>query len=290
VHNLTGGFYAALGKKQQSYVMLLDTARAFDTLSHSFIRLCLARMGWAEWFTTMISGLLSEVWVIPVLACATAHRINIQRGVKQGCPLSPLLFIICFDVLLFYLSSIAGLKKFGYADDLALLTRSITRLIAALDMVTRFASISDLLPNQKKTFIIAARPPTRHTRQRLAHAGWGTVEFADSGVYLGVLFGPKVSTVEVCQGAMDKFMARALSYRQAIASSSLNTRIIIFNTFLLPLFYYLAQFILLPYPQVIVPVRELCRKWIIPFGGGGFGYAPAARGSGWQGRSRTSGP
>jgi hypothetical protein len=273
VHNLTGGFYVALNKKRQSYVMLLDTARAFDTLAHSFIRLTLLRMGWATWLCNMVTALLTQVWVIPVLERATAHRINIQRGVKQGCPLSPLLFIICFDVLLFALSTIAGLKKFGFADDLALLTRSITRLIEALAQVTRFSSLSDLLPNKKKTFIIAARPPSRGTRQRLADAGWGSVEFPSSGVYLGVRFGPKVTSMQVCQAAFDKFMARTSSYRHVIQASSINTRILIFNTFLLPLFYYLGQFILLPYPQIVVKVRELCRRWIIPFGGGGFGYA-----------------
>ena len=197
-------------------------------------------MGWADWFITMVTALLSEVWVIPVLACATAHRINIQRGVKQGCPLSPLLFIICFDFLLSYLSSVAGLKKFGFADDLALLTRSIKRLIAALALVTRFAAHSDLLPNQKKTIIIAARPPTRSTRRRLAEAGWGTVRFAESGVYLGVLFGPKVTTVDVCREAMTKFIARTVTFKNTIMNSSIHTKILIFNTFLLPLSYYLA--------------------------------------------------
>ena len=272
VHALTEGFYAGLSKKQQRYVLLLDTARAFDTLAHNFIHLCLKRMGWAVWFCTMIDALLSDVLVIPVLAAATTHRIRIQRGVKQGCPLSPLLFIMCFNVLLCYLSNIKGLKKFGFADDLALLARAVTVLVRALLMVRLFSYMSDLHPNQKKTCAVSVFPPSRRTKERFAAAGWGAMQYVRSGVYLGVMFGPEVTSVQVCQGALDKFMDRATSFHHIIRSSSIHTRILIFNTFLLPLFYYLAQFIILPYPQLVVPVREVCRRWVIPFGGGGFGY------------------
>jgi exonuclease III len=99
-HALTNSFYSALSRKQQRYILLLDTKRAFDTVSHTFIHSALASMGFTGWFCRAVAGLLHDVVVIPVLSTTTKHRIRIERGVKQGCPLSPLLFIICFDILL----------------------------------------------------------------------------------------------------------------------------------------------------------------------------------------------
>ena len=54
--------------------------------------------------------------------------------------------------------------------------------------------------------------------------------------------------------------------------SSIHTRILISNAFLLPLFSYLIRFVLLPYRQVVLNVKELLRKAIIHFNGGGVGY------------------
>ena len=63
--------------------------------------------------------------VVPVLSAVTNHKIWIKRGVKQGCPLSPFLFILCFELLLRKLRSIGGPKRFAFADDLAILTSSL---------------------------------------------------------------------------------------------------------------------------------------------------------------------
>ena len=86
--------------------------------------------------------------------------------------------------------------------------------------------------------------------------GWGGVEFVDKGTYLGVLFGRNVSSIDVCRGALDKFTHRLDSMRHALGRMSLHERILLFNVFLLPLFYYLAQFIVLPYWAVVVAARE----------------------------------
>ena len=273
VHRLTNDFYSALSRKEQRHILLLDTRRAFDTLSHNFIHQCLKKTGFPGWFCNLVKGLLNQVWVLPILARGTDHRVRIRRGVKQGCPLSPLIFIICFNVLLWRLSVEPGLSLFAFADDLAAAFRSISLLLRMLAVVQKFGEVSGLKPNQKKTSIVSTRAPSRRVRRRLTEGGWGEIQWKGSGVYLGVLFGRAVDTVMIFEGALDKFYSRALQFRPLIKEASIDERVLIFNTFLLPLFYYLAQFYVIPYQEVIVPVKELCRTWIIPFNGGSFGYA-----------------
>ena len=49
--------------------------------------------------------------------------IDIARGVKQGCPLSPLPFVICYDVLIQQIDDIDDIDSISphaCADDLAI--------------------------------------------------------------------------------------------------------------------------------------------------------------------------
>ena len=281
VHSLTGDFYRKLNMRQQHHVLLLDIKRAFDSVAHSFIHAVLETIGLDLWARLVIKGLLHVIRVIPQLAMATDHCIRIGRGVKQGCPLSPLLFVLCFECLLVGIAANRCLRTYAFADDLAVATRSVTLLLATLQLVREFSNYSDLRPNIAKTLIVSTRPPSTHTKDRLTAAGWGGIKFADEAVYLGVLFGRRVSTVDVFRAAFGKFKKRVAIFRPALRRMSIHLRIFTFNVFLLPLFYYLGQFLLIPYQQVVVPVKEICRKCIIPFGSGfAYPHLITPRGSG----------
>ena len=273
VHELTHDFYSRLSKKQQHHVLLLDMRRAFDTLAHSFMHMCLVVMGWADWLRKMVVGLLHEVVAIPELGTRTRHRVRVYKGVKQGCPLSPILFIICFDVLLCRLDRFKGrTKKFGFADDLALAMRSVTILLAVFRTVALFSKMSGLWMNKAKTVLVSTLPPSRGTRGRLDREGLGEVRFVSEAKYLGVLFGAKTSTKDVFADANDKFHKRLDTLAPVMRSSSLHDRILIVNVFLLPLFYYLGQFYVIPWPMVVAAKRA-CHRATVAFNGGGFGYA-----------------
>ena len=82
----------------------MDTKKAFDSIDHSYINILLEVVGFAEWTRDFVSALYRFAAVTPVLAAHTGVLIPINRGVKQGCPLSPLLFALAYDPLLVYLS------------------------------------------------------------------------------------------------------------------------------------------------------------------------------------------
>jgi ribonuclease HI len=274
VHQLTQSFYSRLRAKEQHYILLLDTARAFDSVSHSFIHACLERVGMPVWVRGMMRGMLDDVQVAPVLSVATEHRIPILRGVKQGCPASPLIFALCFDVLLHRLREhTCDTKRFAFADDLAISSHTILPLISSLRIISSFSYHSGLGLNINKTSILPALPPSRLDLARLESAGWGEISLSGAEKYLGVMVGRTVTTEDVFREAHIKFDQRVALFRPIIQSSSLHQRILIFNVFLLPIFYYLAQFYIIPWASVVVPVTRVCRQLIIPYNGGGFAYA-----------------
>ena len=275
VRNLLDLFYCKLSKKEQFYILLLDTKRAFDTLSHTFLHECLKVTGFPPWVLNQVRGLLSDIIVFPVLSELTKHKIHIARGVKQGCPLSPFLFIICMNVLLHRLRAVEEAKSFAFADDLALAVTAISSILLILEIVKAFGAVSDLHMNLKKTNLIPTSPPTSDVRALLDGAGWKDIKFADSGVYLGVLFGPNVTTFDVFNVAFQKTIRRISSFRQVIKTASLQTRVTIFNVFITPIMMYLGQFYCCPYTTMVAPLRNLFRRLLIPFNGGAFSYTHA---------------
>ena len=272
IHDLLSGFYSKLDKKQQSYVLLLDFKRAFDSVSHQFILATIKGLGLPGWFRRSVRGLLHEVWVNPVLPEKCSVKIPILRGVKQGCPLSPLLFVMCLDALLNRMDNVPGIRKHAYADDIAVTSDVFSMLCPLFPILGEFGRISGLVINITKSQMVSTFVCSSRVKERAQSEGWKDLEFASRGVYLGILFGSLVTTEEVCREVWDKFFARAGRYRGVLDSSSILDRVLIANTFLLPLWYYVASFIVLPYPMV-EQVRRFLHTSVVPFFGGGFGYA-----------------
>ena len=238
VHGLANQFYGALSRKKQMFILSLDTARAFDSISHKFILKLLRHIDMPPWLVGVVAGLLHEVSVVAVMAGSAGSPIPIKRGVKQGCPFFPLLFVVCFDVLLVKLKD-PGRTAYAYADDLALTADRTGSLVRALSVIRDFSAVSGLGLNPKKTVLVGTRDLTRTERRGFDEAGWEQILQAPSCKYLGVRIGPSVTTAEVFAEAKAKFDRRLELFRPFLRTASLQTRIMVANVFLLPLFYYL---------------------------------------------------
>lgn len=105
-----------------------------------------------------------------------AGYFNSSRGLRQGCSLSPYLFVIAMDVLSKMLDRAAGLKKFGYhprckniglthlafADDLMVMSDGKIRSIEGIvGVFNDFAKKSGLKISMEKTTIYLAGKATQ---------------------------------------------------------------------------------------------------------------------------------
>jgi len=102
VADLSNAFYTAVEDQQADnlYALFVDTRKAFDSVHHDFIRGVMKRKGFPGWVLNAINALLHDVRVTPFFGKLTDTWVEIKRGVKQGCPLSPVLFALCMDPLL----------------------------------------------------------------------------------------------------------------------------------------------------------------------------------------------
>ena len=86
-------------EKIKSILVSLDTKKAFDSLSHKYIRETLRKYGFGESFISCFKTLYKDLTAKIMINGHMSIMINILKGVKQGDALSCALFIICIDPL-----------------------------------------------------------------------------------------------------------------------------------------------------------------------------------------------
>lgn len=243
IHTLTHQFYCAEHNNTQQHILFLDTAKAFDTIHHKYIHKILKTMHFPAWFRNTITHLTQNITAKLSFANRHAPLIPIQRGVKQGCPLSPLLFAICFDPLLHHLSNIRGLQAFAVADDLAIATRSLQRLPHAMRRIDDFKRASGLGHNIHKTALLSSsfsKPP--HIRRWLSRSPWPGMTTTRNYKYLGIQIGNDVTVEGIYSKAVNKATKRLIQLRPMLRRAQTHQRLFIVNTYVIPILAYIARF------------------------------------------------
>lgn len=75
-------------------VIKLDLANAFDHVRHRFLFDVMYKMGFGKGLIKWIKAFILEPWISPLVNGRAADFFKASRGLRQGCPLSPLLFVI----------------------------------------------------------------------------------------------------------------------------------------------------------------------------------------------------
>jgi hypothetical protein len=86
-------------KKQQAILLKLDLKQAFDCVNWNFLHLVLLQCGFGLLFTNWILGCISSATLAVLVNGEVTKTFRCERGLRQGCPLSPLLFILILEGL-----------------------------------------------------------------------------------------------------------------------------------------------------------------------------------------------
>uniref|UniRef100_A0A2D4I1F2 Reverse transcriptase domain-containing protein n=1 Tax=Micrurus lemniscatus lemniscatus TaxID=129467 RepID=A0A2D4I1F2_MICLE len=85
--------------EKQMVLIFLDAQKAFVNVNWQFVLAQLKVMDFRERFIKMIKAIYYKQTARVMLNGDKTEKVNIKKGTIQGCPLSPLLFVLTLEVL-----------------------------------------------------------------------------------------------------------------------------------------------------------------------------------------------
>lgn len=145
------------------HLACVDLSKAFDTVSHKAIHRTLEEVGLPLAFREYVQAVYKDAKTVfqPTVGNEVS-MIQLGRGVRQGDPLSPLLFNLVVDRALGVLSEDVGyrigsrtINALGYADDIVLLSSTRAGLQENLNRLNDTFLQSGLSINATKTGVLS---------------------------------------------------------------------------------------------------------------------------------------
>ena len=252
--------------------ILLDFASAFPSISQEFLFTALQHIGFPPNALNLLHSLYSNSFCEVKQGATITSGFPLETGVRQGCPLSPLLYATVAEILLDTIEHrCPNALALCYADDTALVLNSFWEEAPILQQLFQeFADISGLHLNLRKCVVIPLDEGNLDSfRQRLTSTVplWKEMQVARHGKYLGFVVGPEKGD-KTWHEPTQKFLQRCQLWEAQGAGMYYHT--IAYNTFALSTLTFVAQ---LEYPpaetlhaerQGLKKVIKGPRSWIEP--------------------------
>ncbi len=154
-------------------ILFLDIYKAFDTIDHHFLLQSLHTFGFGNNFIQTVKMFYRGINSSVILQNNTSRRFFINRGVRQGCPISPFLFLIVVELLAISVEknpNLLGITLFNreikisqLADDTTLFLKDKNLIKNAIKLVQTFSDASGLQLNITKCEILPVHDSSEQT-------------------------------------------------------------------------------------------------------------------------------
>ena len=251
------------------FATFLDFSKAYDMVDRDFMVEVLKEMNIGDNFISWVALLYNTPLVQIIFNGELGPKFKPTRGVKQGCPLSCLLFVMYLEPLGemlrasphlgIPLPSTGTITSIFFADDSTLLSTSLQATVEQMSIVDEFCSVSGARLNRAKCTTLILN---EHLDQSDVEAD-GLLNILPSGQatkYLGILLGHRLPQNYQIQKLSDKFLAAFQLWGKR--ARTLQGRKLIVSTMLLSLLWHVTSAVTVP-AAIVNSWQQMVNKFVL---------------------------
>ncbi len=149
-------------KKEDGFFIKIDQEKAFDRVSHSFIIKVLNKFSFGNKFISWIKILYNDIKSSVKINGHLTPYFPITRGVRQGCPISMMLYVIVAEPLNNLIKNIKGIRinpdinslLFQHADDTTITVQDAQSVEAVFNTVNKYCLATGANVNIEKSEVL----------------------------------------------------------------------------------------------------------------------------------------
>ncbi|GJY17101.1 RNA-directed DNA polymerase, eukaryota [Tanacetum coccineum] len=218
-------------KKKHSFILKIDFEKAYDSVRWDYLDDVLRKFGFGEKWCGWIQECLRSSWGSVLVNGSPTEEFQFFKGLKQGDPLSPFIFILVMESLhisfkrvvdagMFngiVLNSVMHLSHMFYADDAVFMgqwsTKNIDTIIYVLKCFHRASGLSINLSKSKLLGVVVSEDRVVQAANRI---GCGVLKAPFA--YLGSKVGGNMSRIKSWDEIVDKMVDRLSKWKMKTLS------------------------------------------------------------------------
>lgn len=200
IRTLLNVYEDSLENDKELHVCFIDLEKAFDSVEHWALIQVMEAFGFGDQFIRLIISLNSNVSSDVITDYGTTDKFSTTRGVRQGCPFSPLLFILFMEPLLKYIKTNStgytlnshahiNVPILAFADDLAITANNYTSLTNSLNLLQTYCDYYAIKISNKSAYTYRGKSGVKYPAHKPPTLNGNTIEYLTPNQpyrYLGI--------------------------------------------------------------------------------------------------------
>lgn len=243
-------------------LLALDFRKAFDCVRWQFIFRAFEEMGFGDSFVASVKTIFKNIQSSISNSGFTSNYLFPSRGMRQGCCVSPYLFLVAVEILAIQMRQNSGIRGITvgcdeallsqFADDLTVFVPDVETAQLVLREIDSFGKFSGLIINRDKSHLLQLGPDSKFDVSALG------IKLVERTKILGIWFSPHRSINDHYEWNFKDILTKMLTICHCWhnRSLSLKGKIVVFNSLVISLLHYVATNSALP-PRVLVELRKM---------------------------------